>query len=95
MAEIGIDGICIICGNLTKHIRSNRYICPKHNKAFWEDYWCASPYWKTCQLDCGDCSMLRHLDDHEADIQHKINMEEIERIERQIGIEWFGKHGKK
>ena len=28
-------------------------------KKFIKDYWCASPYWKTCQLDCGDCNMLR------------------------------------
>lgn len=30
MPEIGVDGKCLICDNLTKHIHHNNYICPKH-----------------------------------------------------------------
>lgn len=55
-------------------------------KEFRKGYWCASPYWKTCQLDCSDCGMLRtDNQDKEAEIQHKINMEEIRMIEKNYG----------
>lgn len=30
MVEDGIDGKCIICGNLTKHVHRKHSICPKH-----------------------------------------------------------------
>ena len=28
-------------------------------KEFTKGYYCVSPFWSTCQLDCSDCQMLR------------------------------------
>ena len=42
-----------------------------NKKRFVVGYWCVSPFWKTCQLDCADCSMLR-IKKNKKDILKKI-----------------------
>lgn len=46
--EKGVDGKCIICSNLTKHIHRNNYICPKHLTQKEFDEWRLEKMTKTC-----------------------------------------------
>ena len=78
-------------------------------KKFVDGYWCASPYWKTCQLDCTDCSMLyghkkccpwcnsTNLSYEKGDANHKLDSYYLEFICLdccKLGRFWYYNNGK-